>query len=181
SVRTGSYWQPRFEKNSRWTPDSAAEALDHLMKESVRDHLISDVPVGVWLSGGVDSSAVLHYARQANSGRLRTYSIGFLGRSFDESGPARNIAKHYGAEHHELDLNPSLDLEDAVHRIVYYSDEPFADAGAVPVWFLSRLSREGVTVALSGEGSDELFGGYLTYRADRLAQLARRVPKRVRK
>jgi asparagine synthase (glutamine-hydrolysing) len=151
------------------------------MKDAVREHLISDVPVGIWLSGGVDSSAVLHYVRQASSAPIRTYSIGFAGRSFDESAPARSIARHYGAEHHELDLNPSLDLEDAIHRIVYYSDEPFADAGAVPVWFLSRLSREGVTVALSGEGSDELFGGYLTYRADRLAQIARHVPKRVRK
>jgi asparagine synthase (glutamine-hydrolysing) len=181
AIRTESFWKPCFHQNSGWTANSASEALDQLMKQSVRDHLISDVPVGIWLSGGVDSSAILHYAREATSGRLRTYSIGFAGRSFDESGPARNIAKHYGAEHHELDLNPSLDLEDAVHRIIYYSDEPFADAGAVPVWFLSRLSREGVTVALSGEGSDELFGGYLTYRADHLAQIARRVPKRVRK
>jgi len=181
AMRTESFWQPRFKQNPDWTLGSASEALDQLMKDSVKDHLISDVPVGVWLSGGVDSSAVLHYARQATSSRIKTYSIGFSGRSFDESGPARDVAKHYDTEHHELDLNPSLDLEDAVHRIVYYSDEPFADAGAVPVWFLSRLSREGVTVALSGEGSDELFGGYLTYRADRLAQIARRVPKRVRK
>ena len=181
SVRVQSYWTPQFKTDSNWTLNSAAEALDHLMKDAVREHLISDVPVGVWLSGGVDSSAILHYVREATNAPIRTYSIGFAGRSFDESGPARTIAKHYGAEHHELDLNPSLDLEDAIHRIVYYSDEPFADAGAVPVWFLSRLSREGVTVALSGEGSDELFGGYLTYRADRLAQLARRVPKRVRK
>lgn len=181
AVSTESYWSPRFEKDPNWTLESAGEALDHLMKNAVREHLISDVPVGLWLSGGVDSSAVLHYMRQATAGPIRTYSIGFAGRSFDESGPARAIAKHYGAEHHELDLNPSLDLEDAIHRIVYYSDEPFADAGAVPVWFLSSLSREGVTVALSGEGSDELFGGYLTYRADRLAQLARRVPKRIRK
>lgn len=181
AVRTESYWVPRFETDRKWTLQSAGEALDHLMKDAVHEHLISDVPVGVWLSGGIDSSAVLHYARQESSAPIRTYSIGFAGRSFDESAPARAIAKHYGAEHHELDLNPSLDLEDAIHRIVYYSDEPFADAGAVPVWFLSRLSRDSVTVALSGEGSDELFGGYLTYRADRLAQIARRVPRRVRK
>ena len=180
-IRTESYWSPRFEINASWTLHSASEALDTLMKDAVREHLISDVSVGVWLSGGVDSSAVLHYVRQATSAPIRTYSIGFAGRSFDESAPARAIASHYGAEHHELDLNPSLDLEDAIHRIVFHSDEPFADAGAVPVWFLSQLSREGVTVALSGEGSDELFGGYLTYRADRLAQTARRVPKRVRK
>jgi asparagine synthase (glutamine-hydrolysing) len=151
------------------------------MTESVREHLISDVPLGVWLSGGIDSSAILHYASQISHTPLRTYSITFAGRSFDEGKHAREIAKLYGAEHTEFDLNPGLDLERAIYDIVYYSDEPFADAGAVPVWFLSRLSRQGVTVALSGEGSDELFGGYLTYRADRLAQSAQRVPRVVRK
>jgi asparagine synthase (glutamine-hydrolysing) len=161
--------------------DSSTEALDQLMKDSVREHMISDVPVGIWLSGGVDSSAVLHYTRQTTSARIKTFSIGFAGRSFDESGPAREIAERYDADHFELDLNPSLDLEDAIHHIVYYSDEPFADAGAVPLWFLSKLSRETVTVALSGEGSDELFGGYLTYRADRLAQTARWIPRLARK
>ena len=181
SIRTEPFWKPRFQHDPRWTMDSATEALDQLMKDSVREHMISDVPVGIWLSGGVDSSAVLHYARQTTSARIKTFSIGFAGRSFDESGPAREIAERYGADHFELDLNPSLDLEDAIHNIVYYSDEPFADAGAVPLWFLSKLSRETVTVALSGEGSDELFGGYLTYRADRLAQTARRIPRLARK
>ena len=181
SIRTEPFWKPRFQHDPRWTMDSATEALDQLMKDSVREHMISDVPVGIWLSGGVDSSAVLHYARQTTSLRIKTFSIGFAGRSFDESGPAREIAERYDADHFELDLNPSLDLEDAIHNIVYYSDEPFADAGAVPLWFLSKLSRETVTVALSGEGSDELFGGYLTYRADRLAQTARRIPRLARK
>lgn len=181
NIRSESFWKPRFQRDSRWTMDSATEALDQLMKDSVREHMISDVPVGIWLSGGVDSSAVLHYTRQTTSARIKTFSIGFAGRTFDESGPAREIAKRYDADHFELDLNPSLDLEDAIHNIVYYSDEPFADAGAVPLWFLSKLSRETVTVALSGEGSDELFGGYLTYRADRLAQTARRIPRLARK
>jgi len=180
-IRSASFWKPHFHQDPAWTLDSAAEALDRLMKDSVREHMISDVPVGIWLSGGVDSSAVLHYTRQATSARIKTFSIGFAGRSFDESEPARELAKRYDADHFELDLNPSLDLEDAIHNIVYYSDEPFADAGAVPLWFLSKLSRSAVTVALSGEGSDELFGGYLTYRADGLAQTARRIPKLARK
>ncbi|MBS1842268.1 MAG: asparagine synthase (glutamine-hydrolyzing) [Acidobacteria bacterium] len=180
-VRTESFWNLSFQKDPRWTLETASLALDDLMKSSVREHMISDVPVGIWLSGGVDSSAVLHYTRQSTSSRISTFSIGFAGRSFDESGPAREIAKRYGAQHFELDLNPSLDLEDAIHNIVYYSDEPFADAGAVPLWFLSKLSRESVTVALSGEGSDELFGGYVTYRADRLAQSAKRIPELARR
>jgi asparagine synthase (glutamine-hydrolysing) len=181
NVRTESFWKLRFRKDLRWTPDTAGEALDELIKDSVREHMISDVPVGIWLSGGVDSSAILHYTRESTSARVKTFSIGFAGRSFDESGPAREMAKRYDTDHFELDLNPSLDLEDAIHNIVYYSDEPFADAGAVPLWFLSKLSGESVTVALSGEGSDELFGGYITYRADRLAQAAKRIPRLARR
>jgi asparagine synthase (glutamine-hydrolysing) len=180
-IRSEVYWKLRHEKDPRWTLDSAAEALDQLMKDSVREHLLSDVPVGIWLSGGVDSSAILHYASQICSTSLKTYSITFAGRSFDEGAQARQIAKLYGTEHAELDLNPSLDLESAIHNIVYYSDEPFADAGAVPVWFLSQLSGQSATVALSGEGSDELFGGYITYRADLLAQSARRIPSVLRR
>jgi len=179
--RTESYWKPRFDQSTNWTLESAEETLDHLLTESMRDHLIADVPVGIWLSGGVDSSAVLHYASKVSSSRLKTFSIGFTGRSFDESRHARNIAQKYDTEHHEFDLNPRLDLPSAIEKMIYFSDEPFADAGALPLWFLSMMSREYVTVALSGEGSDELFGGYLTYRADRLASMARFVPGSLRR
>ena len=180
-IKTESYWKVQYEERADWTLESAGEALDHLLRESMRDHLIADVPIGIWLSGGVDSSAVLHYARQVSSGPLKTFSIGFAGRSFDETRYARDVARKYETEHFELDLSPSLDLASAIEEMTYYSDEPFADAGAVPVWFLSRFSRRHVTVALSGEGSDELFGGYVTYRADRLAGLARAVPRTLRR
>ncbi len=180
-VLTEPYWRLRFEPRSQWTMQSAEEELDHLLKESMRDHLISDVPVGVWLSGGVDSSTILHYAREATSSRLRTFSVSFQGRSFDETRYIREMARRHDTEHHEVDLNPSLDLPSAVEELAHYSDEPFADAGAVPVWFLASLSRKNVTVALSGEGADELFGGYLTYRADRLTAAAQRVPARMRR
>ena len=86
------------------------------------------------------------------------------------------MAKQYGSEHHELDLNPELGLADTVEEFAYYSDEPSADAGALPVWFLSKLTKQTATVALSGEGADEVFGGYLTYRANALARMCRRVP-----
>ena len=181
AVRTGCFWKPIFKQNPDWTLSSAQEALDQLLTDSLRDHLISDVPVGIWLSGGVDSSAILHYASMVCSSRLKTFSIGFAGRSFDEAHYAREIAKRYDTDHHELDLNPQLDLPAAIEQMVHYSDEPFADAGALPLWYLSKMSRERVTVALSGEGSDELFGGYLTYRADRLAGLARLVPGGLRR
>lgn len=175
-VRMEPYWQLRFEPQTRWTLPAAVEELDRLLKEAVREHLISDVPLGVWASGGIDSSAILHYAAAATPGRLRTFSVSFAGRSFDESRYFRQVAAHYGTEHHEADLNPSLDLAGAVEELAYYSDEPSADAGALPVWFLSQMSRRHVTVALSGEGADELFGGYITYQADGWARRARRVP-----
>ena len=173
----------RFSFNAReeWTVESAQEALDGLMKNSVREHLSADVPVGIWLSGGVDSSALLHYAHEILPQRLKTFSIRFNGRSFDETPYIREIVDRYGTEHHELDLNPSVGLANAIEQMAYFADDPVADAGAVPVWFLSQLTSKSVKVALSGEGADELFGGYITYRADFLAGHARRVPKSLRR
>ncbi|SPF33885.1 Asparagine synthetase (fragment) [Candidatus Sulfopaludibacter sp. SbA4] len=156
--------------------ESAKSALDALLQQSVREHLLSDVPLGIWLSGGLDSSTLLHYAAAASTSRLRTFSISFAGRSFDESAHIRRIATRYETEHEEFDVNPDCGLADAIEQFAYYLDEPNADGGALPVWFLSRLTRRSVTVALSGEGADELFGGYLTYRADQLARRVRRLP-----
>ena len=161
--------------------DAAKEELDHLLRESMREHLVSDVPLGVWASGGLDSSTILYYAAAASSGRLKTFSVSFAGRTFDESPYFREVARVFGTDHHELDLNPEVELCGAIEDFAYYSDEPSADAGALPVWFLSRMSRRHVTVALSGEGADELFGGYLTYQADRLARPFRRVPAGLRR
>jgi asparagine synthase (glutamine-hydrolysing) len=129
----------------------------------------------VWASGGLDSSTILHYAAAQTAGKLKTFSVSFRGRSFDESRYFREIARNYGTDHHEFDLNPEAELQSAIEDFAYYSDEPSADAGALPVWFLSRMSRRHVTVALSGEGADELFGGYLTYQADRLVRPFRRL------
>jgi asparagine synthase (glutamine-hydrolysing) len=158
--------------------ESAREELDSLLQQSVREHLISDVPLGVWLSGGIDSSTILHYASRASTSRLKTFSISFRGRSFDESSYIQRMVEEYGTEHEELDLNPELDLQGAIEEFAYYSDEPSADAGALPVWFLSKLCKTRTTVALSGEGADELFGGYLTYRANTLAGYVRKLPPR---
>jgi asparagine synthase (glutamine-hydrolysing) len=169
-------WSRRSPQIRRHSLESAKEELDHLLDQSVREHLVSDVPLGVWASGGLDSSTILHYAAKHTAGRLKTFSVGFAGRSFDESPWFREIARVYGTDHHEFDLNPDVELQTAIQDFAYYSDEPSADAGALPVWFLSRMSRSHVTVALSGEGADELFGGYLTYQADRLAMPLRLVP-----
>jgi asparagine synthase (glutamine-hydrolysing) len=176
AIRTESYWTLPKGREERWTPQAAEAELDRLLTQSVQEHLISDVPLGVWLSGGLDSSSLVHYAATASSARLKTFSITFHGRSFDEANYARQVADSYGTDHTEFDLNPEQDLPGAIAELAYYCDEPNADSGALPVWFLSRLTKASATVALSGEGADELFGGYLMQRASLLARTARRLP-----
>jgi asparagine synthase (glutamine-hydrolysing) len=173
---TKSYWQLPYGKIREISLEDAKEQLNTLLAESIREHLLSDVPLGVWLSGGIDSTSILHYAA-AKSSRLKSFSISFKGRSFDESSHIRRVVQEYGTEHDELDLNSTLDLRAAIEEFAYYSDEPSADAGALPVWFLAKLCKRKTTVALSGEGADELFGGYLTYRANRIARHLRRLPR----
>jgi asparagine synthase (glutamine-hydrolysing) len=155
--------------------EDACQQLDVLIDQSVREQLVSDVPLGVWLSGGLDSSTILYYASRLRCG-LHTYSVTFQGRSFDESRYIREVSQHFGTQHAEFDLSPNADLADTIEEMAYYSDEPSADAGALPLWYLARMSARGVTVLLSGEGADELFAGYLTYRADRYASSLRKVP-----
>ena len=176
-TRSESYWRLPSARAQQISISAAKEELDSLLRRSVQEHLISDVPLGIWLSGGIDSTTILHYAAAECGAKLKTFSISFRGRSFDESPYIRSAVKKYGTEHAELDLNPEADLRGAIEEFAYYSDEPSADAGALPVWFLSKLCKTKVTVALSGEGADELFGGYLTYRANRIAQGLRRLPK----
>jgi asparagine synthase (glutamine-hydrolysing) len=175
-LTAGTYWQNEFAP-ANINLEEACDELDGLLSKSIAEHLISDVPLGIWASGGLDSSTILHYAAQAASRTLQTFSISFAGKRFDESRYFRPLAERYNTEHCEFDLNSDLDLPGAIHDIAYYSDEPSADAGALPVWFLSRMTAERVTVALSGEGADEIFGGYQTYLADRYAAIARRAPR----
>jgi asparagine synthase (glutamine-hydrolysing) len=176
-VSNNAYWALPTPVARERTLADAKEELDHLLRQSIREHLISDVPLGMWLSGGIDSSTILHYAATESRAPLRTFSISFRGRSFDESEYIRQVANHYHTEHEQLDLNPQSDLEGAIEEFAYYSDEPSADAGALPVWFLSKLSKTRTTVSLSGEGADEIFAGYLTHRANQLAEPIRRVPR----
>jgi asparagine synthase (glutamine-hydrolysing) len=176
-VTSATYWKLPVGENVPWTMAAAKEELDRLLAQSVREHLLSDVPLGIWLSGGMDSTTILHYASAASSSRLKTFSITYRGRSFDEREFVQRAVKQYDTDHDELDLTPEQDLQGAIEEFAYYSDEPSADAGSLPVWFLSKLCKKKTTVALSGEGADELFAGYVTYRADILAERARRLPK----
>ena len=176
AIRAEAYWRLPFAPALKASRKEALEELDRLLRASVSEHLLSDVPLGIWLSGGIDSSTVLHYAAAASSRRLKTFSISFHGRSFDETKYIRAAAARYQTDHQEFDVNPEAGLADAIQEFAYYFDEPNADAGALPVWYLSKMTRQKVTVALSGEGADELFGGYLTYRADAYSRWMRRLP-----
>jgi asparagine synthase (glutamine-hydrolysing) len=150
--------------------DDEAELIEELrarLRDSVRAHLIADVPVGVLLSGGIDSSALAALAAEASSEAVRTFSIGFEERSFDELDDARLVAERYGTHHRELVLRPDAAL--LFPALAEAFDEPFADSSALPTYLVSQLAAQDVKVALSGEGGDELFGGYYTYAADLLA------------
>ena len=133
----------------------------------MRAHLVADVPVGVLLSGGVDSSLLAALAAEESAEPLRTFSIGFEESSFDERADARRVAERYGTRHRELVLRPDAAL--LLPALAEAFDEPFADSSALPTYLVSQLAAEDVKVALSGEGGDELFGGYYTYAADLLA------------
>jgi asparagine synthase (glutamine-hydrolysing) len=151
--------------------DEEAELVEELrsrLRDSVRAHLVSDVPVGVLLSGGVDSAFLAALAAEESSEPLRTFSIGFEERSFDELAGARLVAERYGTQHQELVLRPDAAL--LLPALADAFDEPFADSSALPTYLVSQLAANDVKVALSGEGGDELFGGYYTYAADLLAE-----------
>ncbi|HET7567585.1 MAG TPA: asparagine synthase (glutamine-hydrolyzing) [Gaiellaceae bacterium] len=143
------------------------EELRARLRDSVRAHLIADVPVGVLLSGGVDSAALAAFAAEESSEAVHTFTIGFEERSFDERDDARLVAERYGTNHHELLVRPDPEL--LLEALAAAFDEPFADSSALPTYLVSQLASEHVKVALSGEGGDELFGGYYTYAADLLA------------
>jgi asparagine synthase (glutamine-hydrolysing) len=154
------------EVRSQDERELAIELADRL-RDSVRAHLVSDVPVGVWLSGGVDSGLLAALAAQESGERLRTFSIGFEEKSFDELDRARLVAGRLGADHHEAILG--ADAAQRMPAIAAAFDEPYADSSALPSDAVARLTAQHVKVALSGEGGDELFGGYQTYAADLLA------------
>jgi asparagine synthase (glutamine-hydrolysing) len=170
------YWKLQFAPDASITGEDARAELDRLLRESVKEELVSDVPLGIWSSGGIDSSTLLHYAAELGARPIKTFSMVFESKSCDESPYFREISRIYGTEHHEFELHRDSEIVSAIGDFAYYSDEPGGDAGALPVWFLSKMSRGDVTVALSGEGGDELFGGYLTYRADALSRYLRAVP-----
>ena len=156
------YWSPVRGERPVADPREAIEELRRLLRECVRSHLMSEVPLGAFLSGGIDSSAVVAAMQEAMDTPVRTFSIGFDETSFDESKHAARIASAIGTAHTEFIVRPEVDA--LVEDVVRAFDEPFADSSAIPTYLVSQLARRHVTVALSGDGGDELFGGYTRYR-----------------
>ncbi len=172
------YWHLDYagaRADGRPRPEASyAEELRALLARTVADHLVSDVPLGVFLSGGVDSSSLVALMREVSGEPVQTFSIGFAERSYDELAYARAVARAFDTRHHELVVRP--DAATLLPELVRFFDEPFADSSAIPVYCVSQLARRHVTVALSGEGGDEVFAGYETYAAYKLARLYRRLP-----
>jgi asparagine synthase (glutamine-hydrolysing) len=163
-VEIGSYWDLSFDAVNRSRADHEA-ALRESMRDAVRSHLVSDVPVGVFLSGGLDSSAVVAFMRHAGMERIRTYSLGYADGSFSELEYARIVAKAFDTEHQELIIDPVT--PDVIEQVVWHLDEPMSDLAAVPFYLLCKEVRRHVTVCLSGEGGDETLVGYDRFKASK--------------
>jgi asparagine synthase (glutamine-hydrolysing) len=175
------YWQLSYKTSEPVpTEDEAAEYLTELLADSVRMRLVSDVPLGVLLSGGIDSSTVAAMAVGAASETVKTFSISFAESSFDESTYARAVAKFLGTDHHEERLSANL-AANLVGEIGSWMDEPMSDPSLVPTYMLSSFTRRHVTVALGGDGGDELFAGYPMYRGHKLARIYERIPRLIRR
>jgi len=155
------YWRIPETESFTGTLDEATASLETLLSDAVRSHLVSDVPLGALLSGGVDSSLVVGLMAKASPRAIKTFSIGFDEPAFDELDAARRVAREFGTDHHEMVVRPNA--IEIVDRLVDHFDEPFGDSSAIPTWYVSQIARRHVTVVLSGDGGDELFGGYDRY------------------
>lgn len=162
NIKISSYWDLEFKPDNTSKEDKYyIEKVENLLKESVKIRMISDVPLGAFLSGGIDSSLVVAMMAQQSNNPIKTFSIGFDNQKYNELPYARLVAQRYGTEHHEEIVKP--DAETVITDIINVFDEPFADSSAIPTYYVSRLAKKYVTVALSGDGGDELFAGYDRY------------------
>ncbi|MBA3442669.1 MAG: asparagine synthase (glutamine-hydrolyzing) [Pyrinomonadaceae bacterium] len=177
-VRIERYWQPDFSKKVKLSEAEAGERTIEVLREAVRVRLMSEVPLGAFLSGGIDSSAIVALMSEQSGEPIKTFSIGFEEQDFSELHYARRVAEHVGADHHEFIVRPNA-LE-VLPTLVEHYGEPYADSSAIPTYYVAKETRRSVTVALNGDGGDECFAGYERYAAMRLAEIYRRLPGLVR-
>jgi asparagine synthase (glutamine-hydrolysing) len=177
-IETKRYWLPDFSRKIKITEEEAIEETTRILRESTRLRMISEVPLGAFLSGGVDSSAVVALMAQESSTPVKTFSIGFEEQDFSELKYAKRVAEHIGAEYHEFIVRPNA-LE-VLPALVEHYGEPYADSSAIPTYYVSRETRKHVTVALNGDGGDESFAGYERYMAMEIAEVYRRLPRALR-
>ena len=178
-IRIERYWDLAFEPDDRATEQELIARLRSLVTEAVSRHQISDVPIGAFLSGGIDSSAVIATMARLTPDRVKTFSIGFVESGYDELCYARRAAGAFDTEHHELILKP--DLVRMVEDLAWYLDEPFGDTSAIATYVVSKLAAEHVKVVLTGDGGDEIFAGYDKYLVERRERRYDRVPAIIRK
>lgn len=179
-VRTAQYWDLDYSSPPDIrSEDEYVEVLREKIREAVKVRLISEVPLGAFLSGGVDSSSIVGFMSQILDQPVKTFSIGFNEDSFNELKYARMAAKHFGTDHHEFTLTP--DFVDIIDELVWHFDEPFSDSSALPTYMVSKMARDYVTVVLSGDGGDELFAGYTRYVIDRERSGFEKLPSGLRR
>lgn len=178
-LRQERYWTLEYEPKKRLSLEQAVEEGSALIEESVKIRLMSEVPLGCFLSGGVDSSTVVAFMRRHVTGPLRTFSIGFEEEKFNELPYARQVATQFETQHEEMIVRP--DALECVARLAWHFDEPFADSSAIPTYYLSKMTRNYVTVALNGDGGDESFAGYERYRGFTAVRAYERIPRLIRR
>lgn len=179
-TKTSPYWDLSFKprKIDGKTPDDVAAEVQQMLSDCVKSHLMSDVPLGVFLSGGLDSSALVALMRRHIPGRLQTFTIGYPDKSFSELDYAEVVAKHLGTDHHIVMIDGIS--EDDIERSLYHFDEPMTDLSSIPLMKICGKARENVTVALSGEGGDEVFAGYDRFKASKMNRYYSWIPKPIR-
>jgi asparagine synthase (glutamine-hydrolysing) len=177
-IKLERYWQPDFSHKLDIGEAEAGERALEILRDAVRVRLMSEVPLGAFLSGGIDSSAVVALMSEASSKPVKTFSIGFEEQDFSELHHARRIAEHVGADHHEFIVRP--DAMEVLPLLVEHYGEPYADSSAIPTYYVARETRQHVTVALNGDGGDESFAGYERYAAMQLAERYHRLPAPLR-
>jgi asparagine synthase (glutamine-hydrolysing) len=177
-ARIQKYWSLDFTSKVAISEHEAAERAVQLIRDAVRARLMSDVALGAFLSGGIDSSAVVAFMSELSGGRVKTFSIGFEEDDYSELEHARRVAERFGTDHHEFVMPP--DVQDTLPILVRHYGEPYADSSALPAYYLSNLARQHVTVALNGDGGDECFAGYERYAAMRIGEQYDRLPDAIK-